>query len=53
LRRSRVYSIPSRERAFAALRPENEDAPDLIGSALKDGKAMLIDVGIERGYKPM
>jgi benzoylformate decarboxylase len=30
-----------------------KDATDLIGSALKDGKAMLIDVDMERGYKPM
>jgi hypothetical protein len=26
---------------------------DLIGKSLKDGKAMLIDVDVERGYKPM
>ncbi len=30
-----------------------KDATDLIGSALKHGKAMLIDVDMERGYKPM
>src|ERR1700761_2938292 len=30
-----------------------KDATDLIGSALKTGKAMLIDVDMERGYKPM
>jgi benzoylformate decarboxylase len=30
-----------------------KDATDLIGKALKDGKAMLIDVDMERGYKPM
>jgi benzoylformate decarboxylase len=30
-----------------------KDSTDLIGSALKDGKAMLIDVDMERGYKPM
>ena len=29
------------------------DATDLIGKALKDGNAMLIDVDMERGYKPM
>jgi benzoylformate decarboxylase len=30
-----------------------KDATDLIGKALKDGKAMLIDVDVERGYKPI
>jgi thiamine pyrophosphate-dependent acetolactate synthase large subunit-like protein len=30
-----------------------KDATDLIGKALKDGKPMLIDVDMERGYKPM
>jgi len=30
-----------------------KDATDLIGKALKDNKAMLIDVDMERGYKPM
>ena len=30
-----------------------KDATDLIGKALKDGTAMLIDVDMERGYKPM
>jgi benzoylformate decarboxylase len=30
-----------------------KDATDLIGKALNDGTAMLIDVDIERGYKPM
>jgi len=30
-----------------------QDATDLIGKALKDGKPMLIDVDMERGYKPM
>jgi benzoylformate decarboxylase len=30
-----------------------QDATDLISKALKDGKAMLIDVDMERGYKPM
>jgi benzoylformate decarboxylase len=30
-----------------------KDATDLIGQALKDNKAMLIDVDMERGYKPM
>jgi benzoylformate decarboxylase len=30
-----------------------KDATDLIGKALKDGKAMLIDVDMERSYKPM
>jgi benzoylformate decarboxylase len=29
------------------------EATDLIGKALKDGIAMLIDVDMERGYKPM
>jgi benzoylformate decarboxylase len=29
------------------------EATDLIGKALKDGTAMLIDVDMERGYKPM
>jgi benzoylformate decarboxylase len=30
-----------------------KDATDLIGKALKDGTAMLIDVDMERGYKPV
>jgi benzoylformate decarboxylase len=30
-----------------------KDATDLIGKALKDGKPMLIEVDMERGYKPM
>ena len=30
-----------------------KDATDLIGKALKDNKAMLIDVDMERGYKPL
>src|SRR3984885_10375822 len=30
-----------------------KDATDLIGKALKDGTAMLIDVDMERGYKPL
>jgi benzoylformate decarboxylase len=30
-----------------------KDATDLIGKALKDGKPFLIDVDMERGYKPM
>jgi benzoylformate decarboxylase len=30
-----------------------KDATDLIGKALKDGTAMLIDADMERGYKPM
>jgi benzoylformate decarboxylase len=30
-----------------------KEATDLIGKALKDGIAMLIDVDMERGYKPM
>jgi benzoylformate decarboxylase len=30
-----------------------KDATDLIGKALASGKAMLIDVDMERGYKPM
>jgi benzoylformate decarboxylase len=30
-----------------------QDATDLISKALKDGKAILIDVDMERGYKPM
>ena len=30
-----------------------KDATDLIGKALKDGTSMLIDVDMERGYKPM
>jgi benzoylformate decarboxylase len=30
-----------------------KDATDLIGKALKDRVAMLIDVDMERGYKPM
>ncbi len=30
-----------------------KDATDLIGKALKDGKPILIDVDMERGYKPM
>jgi benzoylformate decarboxylase len=30
-----------------------KEATDLIASALKDGKSMLIDVDMERGYKPM
>ncbi len=29
------------------------EATDLIGKALKDGTALLIDVDMERGYKPM
>ena len=29
------------------------EATDLIGKALKDGTAMLIEVDMERGYKPM
>ncbi|MFZ3350586.1 MAG: thiamine pyrophosphate-dependent enzyme [Xanthobacteraceae bacterium] len=29
------------------------EATDLIGKALRDGTAMLIDVDMERGYKPM
>jgi benzoylformate decarboxylase len=30
-----------------------KDATDLIGKALKDGTPMLIDVDMERGYKPL
>jgi benzoylformate decarboxylase len=30
-----------------------KDTTDLIGKALQSGKAMLIDVDMERGYKPM
>ncbi len=30
-----------------------KDTTDLIGKALKDGKPMLIEVDMERGYKPM
>jgi benzoylformate decarboxylase len=30
-----------------------KDATDLIGKALKDNKALLIDVDMERGYKPI
>ena len=30
-----------------------KDATDLIGKALKDNKPMLIEVDMERGYKPM
>jgi len=30
-----------------------KDTTDLIGKALKDGTSMLIDVDMERGYKPM
>ncbi len=30
-----------------------KEATDLIGKALKDGTALLIDVDMERGYKPM
>ena len=30
-----------------------KDATDLIGKALNDGTAMLIDVDMERGYKPL
>ena len=30
-----------------------KDATDLIGKALKNGTPMLIDVDMERGYKPM
>ena len=30
-----------------------KDTTDLIGKALKDGTAMLIDVDMERGYKPL
>jgi len=30
-----------------------KDATDLIGKALKDGTSLLIDVDMERGYKPM
>jgi benzoylformate decarboxylase len=30
-----------------------KDTTDLIGQALSSGKAMLIDVDMERGYKPM
>jgi len=30
-----------------------KDATDLIGKALKDGTPLLIDVDMERGYKPM
>ncbi|MGH6676099.1 MAG: thiamine pyrophosphate-dependent enzyme, partial [Xanthobacteraceae bacterium] len=29
------------------------EATDLIGKALKDGTAMVIDVDMERGYKPV
>jgi benzoylformate decarboxylase len=29
------------------------DATDLIGKALASGTSMLIDVDMERGYKPM
>jgi benzoylformate decarboxylase len=30
-----------------------KDTTDLIGKALKDGTSLLIDVDMERGYKPM
>ena len=30
-----------------------KDTTDLIAKALKDGKALLIDVDMERNYKPM
>jgi benzoylformate decarboxylase len=30
-----------------------KDATDLIGKALKDGTALLIDVDMDRNYKPM
>ena len=30
-----------------------KDTTDLIGKALKDGTALLIDVDMERNYKPM
>jgi benzoylformate decarboxylase len=30
-----------------------KDATDLIAKGLKDGNALLIDVDMERGYKPM
>jgi len=30
-----------------------KDATDLIEKALKDGKPMVIDVDMERGYKPL
>src|SRR6202167_4655923 len=30
-----------------------KDATDLIGKALKDGTSLLIDVDMERGYKPI
>jgi benzoylformate decarboxylase len=30
-----------------------KDATDLIAKALKNGTAMLIDVDMERGYKPV
>jgi benzoylformate decarboxylase len=29
------------------------DTTDLIAKALKDGTSLLIDVDMERGYKPM
>ena len=29
------------------------EATDLIGKALKDGTAMLIDVELDRAFKPM
>jgi hypothetical protein len=30
-----------------------KDTTDLIATALKDGKPFLIDVDMERNYKPM
>jgi hypothetical protein len=30
-----------------------QDATDLIGKALSSNTAMLIDVDMERGYKPL
>jgi len=44
---ARSFGIEARRAATV------KDATDLIGKALKDGTAMLIDVDMERGYKPM
>ena len=44
----------SRSLGIAAERAATvKDTTDLIGKALKDGTAMLIDVDMERGYKPV
>jgi len=52
IRRS-ISSVWRRPRHRGPARRDREDATTLIGKALQDGKAMLIDVDMERGYKPM